>query len=332
MTTAHESAAPRQSAAAPTAAEAAAASRVWLITSASRGLGRAFAEAALAAGDRVVALARTGADLDALAAGRGDRVLPLTVDVTDRAAVFAAVERAVARFGRLDVVVNNAGTMWLGAVEEFSEQEARAALEVNFFGALWVTQAVAPRLRAQRSGRLLQISSVGGVVTGPTAGLYSAGKFALEGMSEALAQELAPFGVRVTIVEPGGYWTDLYRGGLHHARPLDAYAALRGEPTAAEATDAAAEATDAAAEETGAAAEETGAAAEATDSDPCLAAEAVMRLVAADDPPLRLVLGGTVLDAMIAASRERIATWERWQEVSRAAEHAIPMPAGYLDG
>jgi NAD(P)-dependent dehydrogenase (short-subunit alcohol dehydrogenase family) len=320
--------------------------RVWLITGASRGLGRAFAEAALAAGDRVAALARSQADLETLAAGHGDRALPLPVDVTDRTAVFAAVERAVERFGRLDVVVNNAGTMWLGAVEEFGEREARAAMEVNFFGALWVTQAAAARLRAQGAGHLLQISSVGGVVTGPTAGLYSASKFALEGMSEALAQELAPFGARVTIVEPGGYWTDLYRSGLHYAPPLDAYAALRPAPDdaapapddAAPAPDDAAPAPDDAAPEPAAGDEppaEPGPAAEesaaATDSDPALAAEAVLQLVAADDPPLRFVLGGTVLDAMIAASRERIATWERWQEVSRAAEHPIPMPAGYLD-
>src|SRR6478609_564437 len=175
--------------------------------------------------------------------------------------------------------------MWLGAVEEFSEDEARAAMELNFFGALWVTQAVSPHLR-EHGGRLVQISSVGGVVTGPTAGLYSAGKFALEGMSEALAQELAPFGVRVTIVEPGGYWTDLYRSGLHHIQPLDAYAALRATPARADA-DAPAP---------------VDAADEATDSKPRLAAEAVMTLVAADDPPLRLVLGSAVLDAIIAAA------------------------------
>lgn len=306
--------------------------RVWLITGASRGLGRAFAEAALAAGDRVAALARTTADLEALAADHGDRVMALPVDVTDRAAVFAAAARAVERFGRLDVVVNNAGTMWLGAVEEFGEREARAAMEVNFFGALWVTQAVTPQLRAQGGGHLLQISSVGGVVTGPTAGLYSASKFALEGMSEALAQELAPFGARVTIVEPGGYWTDLYRSGLHHAPPLDAYAALRPAPDeAALAPDDPAPALAVGAAEPPADPGPAAEAADSTDSDPALAAEAVLRLVAADDPPLRLVLGGSVLDAMIAVSRERIATWERWEEVSRAAERPIPMPAGYLD-
>lgn len=282
--------------------------RIWLITGASRGLGRAFAEAALSVGDRVVAIARKSDALGALADAHGDRVLPLPTDVTDRAAVFIAVEQAIAHFGRLDVVVNNAGSMWLGAVEEFSESEARTAMELNFFGALWVTQAVTPHLRAQGSGRLLQVSSVAGIATGPTAGLYSASKFALEGMSEALAQELAPFGVRVTIVEPGGYWTDLYRRGLHHAQPLDDYAALRAEP------------------------EGDGQTAEPTDSDPRQAAPAVLKLVDSDDPPLRLALGGAVLDAMIANHRERIATWEAWQDVSRSAERVVPMPDGYLDG
>jgi NAD(P)-dependent dehydrogenase (short-subunit alcohol dehydrogenase family) len=281
--------------------------RIWLITGASRGLGRAFAEAALSAGDRVAALARTTEQLTELADEHGhDRVLPLSTDVTDRGAVFAAVEQAVARFGRLDIVINNAGAMWLGAVEEFSEREARAALELNFFGALWVTQAVAPHLRAQGAGHLLQISSVGGVVTGPSAGLYSAAKFALEGMSDALAQELAPFGVKVTIVEPGGYWTDLYRSGLHYAQPLDAYAALRAVP-------------------------EDGTAPESHDSEPHHAAAAVMKLVSSDDPPLRLVLGSVVLDAMVDVSRKRIDTWLQWEDVSRAAEHAVQMPPGYLD-
>ncbi|MDA0172440.1 SDR family NAD(P)-dependent oxidoreductase [Solirubrobacter taibaiensis] len=271
--------------------------RVWLITGASRGLGRAFAEAALAAGDRVVAISRTPEPL-------GGDSLAIAADVTDRAAVFAAVEQAVAHFGRLDVVVNNAGAMWLGAIEEFSEDEARAAMELNFFGALWVTQAVTPHLR-ERGGRLLQVSSVAGVATGATAGMYSAAKFALEGMSEALAQELALFDVKVTIVEPGGYWTDLYRTGMFNTEPLEAYAPLRSGDGGED---------------------------ESVDSDPKLAAEAVMKLVDSEDPPLRLVLGSAVLDAMIAVSKQRIATWEQWEEVSRAAEHAIPMPAGYLDG
>jgi NAD(P)-dependent dehydrogenase (short-subunit alcohol dehydrogenase family) len=278
--------------------------RVWLVTGASRGLGRAFAQAALAAGDRVAALARTAADLEQLAAEHDGRVLALPADVTDRDAVFAAVEEAVAGFGRLDVVLNNAGAMSLGMVEEFTEAEARAQLEVNFFGALWVSQAVAPRLRAQGSGHLVQISSIGGVVTGPTSGLYSASKFALEGMSEALAQELAPFGARLTIVEPGGYWTDLYTRGLHQTTPLPAYAELRAEL-------------------------ERRFAEQSIDSEPRLAADAILALVGSDDPPLRLLLGSAMLDAAVASTRARIDGWMAWEAVSRAAEQAVPPPAGY---
>ena len=158
-------------------------SRTWLITGASRGLGRAFTEAALARGDRVAALARNVDDLP-------DDAVPVRVDVTDRAAVFAAVEAATEALGTLDVVVNNAGTMSIGMVEEFDEAAARAAMETNFFGALWVSQAVAPRLRAQRSGHLVHISSIGGLGGHPSTGLYSASKFALEGLAEALAAEL----------------------------------------------------------------------------------------------------------------------------------------------
>ncbi|WP_253261053.1 SDR family NAD(P)-dependent oxidoreductase [Rhodococcus ruber] len=200
--------------------------RIWLVTGASRGLGRAFTREALAAGDRVAALARTAT---AAPEYRDDeRVLTVDVDVTDRSAVFAAVERVVDHFGRLDVVVNNAGTMWTGFVEEFTEEQARAQMETNFFGALWVTQAVLPALRRRPPGRLLQISSVAGIAAFPTTGLYSASKFALEGLSEAVAAEAVHFGVAVTIVEPGGYWTDLYKD-MPATAPLDDYAALRAE-------------------------------------------------------------------------------------------------------
>lgn len=273
--------------------------RVWFVTGAGRGLGRAFVRAALDAGDRVVAVSRTAESLADL--GGDPRVLALTVDVTDRSAVFLAVERAVARFGRLDVVINNAGTMSMGFVEEYTEDQARAQMETNFFGALWVSQAAAPILRAQGSGHLVQISSIGGVVTGPTVGLYSASKFALEGMSEAFAAELAPFGAAVTIVEPGGYWTGLY-AAMETTEPLADYAQVREDLAAASGGS--------------------------VDSDPALAAEAVLALVESDDPPLRLILGDVVLDAAIAAARQRISTWTAWAEVSRAAEHAIAEPAG----
>lgn len=208
--------------------EAAATGRVWFITGASRGLGRAFADAALAAGDVVAVAARTTAPLEELAAAHPGRVLPLRLDVTDRAAVLAAVAAATDHYGRLDIVVNNAGMLTMGMAEEFTEAEARAQLDVNFFGALWVSQAVLPVLRAQGSGHLVQISSIAALAGFPSTGLYSASKFALEGLSEAIAMEAAGFGVKVSIVQPGGYWTDLY-SAMRTTTPLDAYAPLRAE-------------------------------------------------------------------------------------------------------
>ncbi|MFG3705267.1 SDR family oxidoreductase [Micromonospora sp. NPDC047670] len=277
-----------------------AASRVWFITGASRGLGRAFAEAALAAGDRVVGAARDVTPLDGLAARHPGRLLALGLDVTDRAAVFDVVARAVRHFGRLDVVVNNAGALFMGMVEEFTEAEARAQLDLNFFGALWVSQAVLPHLRAQSGGRLLQISSIGALGGFPSTGLYSASKFALEGMSEALAAEAARFGVKVTIVQPGGYWTDLYTSS-RTATPNPAYDPLREELARQWAEGS-------------------------VDSEPRLAAEAVMKLVASDDPPLRLLLGSMVYDVAFDISKRRMETWAAWEEVSRAAEKAVPAP------
>ncbi|MEV0591036.1 SDR family oxidoreductase [Nonomuraea cavernae] len=273
------------------------AGRVWFVTGASRGLGRAFTEAALGVGDRVVGLAR---DVEPLAGLAGDRLLALPVDVTDRDAVLAAVEAAVERFGRLDIVVNNAGTLHMGMIEEFGEAEARAQMETNFFGALWVSQAVMPRLREQGSGHLVQVSSIGGLGGYPMTGMYSASKFALEGMSEALAMEAAPFGVKVTIVQPGGYWTDLYTR-MRSAAPLPAYDGLRAELEKQWAEGS-------------------------VDSEPRLAAEAVLKLVDSADPPLRLLLGSMVYDLAFDLSRRRMAIWEAWEAVSRAAEHAVPQP------
>lgn len=275
--------------------------RVWFITGASRGLGRAFAEAALAVGDRVAVAARSAGPLEEWAAAHPGRVLPLTLDVTDREAVFTAVAEAVAHFGRLDIVINNAGTLSMGMVEEFTEAEARAQMETNFFGALWVSQAVLPTLREQRSGHLVQISSIGALAGFPSTGLYSASKFALEGMSEALAMEVAGFGVKVSIVQPGGYWTDLYTA-MHTTDSMEEYGPLRAEL-------------------------EKQFAEGSVDSDPKLAAEALLKLVDSDEPPLRLLLGSMVYDLAFDISRRRMDTWAAWEHVSRAAEHAIPAGA-----
>lgn len=272
--------------------------RTWFITGASRGLGRAFADAALADGDRVVAVSRTIEEV------AGERMLAVRCDVTDRDAVHAAVARAIDHFGRLDVVVNNAGFLAMGMVEEFTEAEARAQLDVNFFGPLWVTQAVLPHLREQGGGRLLQISSIGALAGYPLTGLYSASKFALEGMSEAVAAEAARFGVRTTIVEPGGYWTELYLSGLRATTPHPAYAELRAEL-------------------------ERQFAAGSKDSLPELAARAVLELVRSDDPPLRLLLGDMIYDLAVDTTRRKLATWAEWEQVSRAAEHAVPPPSWY---
>lgn len=272
--------------------------RTWLVTGASRGLGREFVRAAMAVGDNVVALARAIDEADL--PEDPERILRISADVTDRAAVFAALDSAVARFGTLDIVVNNAGTMTYGFVEEFTEEQARAQFEVNTFGALWVSQAAAGVFRKQGKGHLVQISSIGGVLSGPGSGLYSASKFALEGFSEALAAELAHFGVHVTVVEPGGYWTDLYTS-MTTATPADEYAGFRAE-LAQQYADS------------------------SIDSDPRLAAEALMAVVDAQDPPARIVLGSAMLDAAVAAAHTRIDTWTRWEAVSRAAEDATSAP------
>ncbi|SBT64164.1 NADP-dependent 3-hydroxy acid dehydrogenase YdfG [Micromonospora sediminicola] len=275
--------------------------RTWFITGASRGLGRAFVDAALDRGDRVVAAARTVTP-DDVDARHGDRLLALPLDVTDRAAVFAAVATAVERFGRLDVVVNNAGTLSMGMIEEYTEAEARAQFEVNVFGALWVSQAVLPHLRAQRSGHIVQVSSIAALAGFPSTGMYSASKFALEGMSEALAMEAAAFDIKVSIVQPGGYWTDLYTS-MTTTTPVEAYAPLRAEL-------------------------ERQWAAGSVDSEPRLAAEALLQLVDSDDPPLRLLLGSMVYDLAFDISRRRMDTWAGWERVSRAAEQAVAAPAG----
>ena len=199
----------------------------WYITGTSRGFGREFAITALERGDRVAATARNLSSLDDLVQKYGDALLPLELDVTDKAAVGETVRRAHEAFGSLDVVVNNAGYGHFGAVEELSEQEIRDQLETNFFGALWVTQAVLPILREQGSGHIIQISTIGGVGAFPNIGAYHASKWALEGLTEALSKEVAELGIKVTLVEPGGF---SHRLGRRLREALDADAGLRPRP------------------------------------------------------------------------------------------------------
>jgi NAD(P)-dependent dehydrogenase (short-subunit alcohol dehydrogenase family) len=272
------------------------ASKTWFITGTSRGFGREWAAAALARGDRVAGTARDPNTLDGLAAEHGDALLPLALDVTDRAGVFAAVRRAHERFGRLDVVVNNAGYGQFGMVEEISEQEARDQIETNLFGALWVTQAALPFLREQGSGHFLQVSSIGGISAFVGIGMYHASKWALEGLSQALAQEVKGFGIHVTLIEPGGFSTDWGGASARHAQPLEAYA----------------EAHEASRQRRAAGAQVAG--------DPHASAAAVMRIVDADEPPLRCFFGTAPLPIAERDYESRLATWREWLPVAELAQ------------
>jgi NAD(P)-dependent dehydrogenase (short-subunit alcohol dehydrogenase family) len=265
--------------------------KTWFITGASKGFGRQWAEAALERGDRVAVSSRTPGAFEELAGNYGDAVLPVRLDITDRAAVGAAVRHVVDHFGRLDIVVNNAGYGLFGMVEEVSEQQARDQLDVNLLGPLWVVHAALPQLRAQGSGHIVQVSSIAGVFSLPGLGIYHASKFGLEGFTASLAAEVRDFGIKVTLVEPAGYATDWAGPSAVHAGRLAAYddfragmrrpAGTRGEPGATRA--------------------------------------ALLELVDMDEPPLRIFFGKGPLDVIKAEYAARISEWERWDAVSRAA-------------
>lgn len=266
--------------------------KIWFITGASRGFGREWTLAALERGDSVVATARSASTLDDVVARFGDRVLALDLDVTDREAVFAVVARAHQHFGRLDVIVNNAGYGQFGMVEELSEREARDQIETNLFGALWVTQAVLPYLREQRSGHLLQVTSIGGISAFMNVGMYHASKWALEGISQSLALEVADFGVKVTLIEPGGYATDWGGSSAQRATPLPAYDPVR--------------ATSARLREQR----------QSVPGDPTATRAAILKVVDAEHPPLRIFFGDGPLGIAAADYESRLATWREWEPVS----------------
>jgi NAD(P)-dependent dehydrogenase (short-subunit alcohol dehydrogenase family) len=270
--------------------------KTWFITGTSRGFGREWAIAALDRGDKVTATARDLATLDDLAGKYGDAILPVKLDVTDRDAAFAAVRQAHERFGRLDVVVNNAGYGHFGMVEEISEAEIRAQLETNVLGALWVTQAALPILREQGSGHILQVSSIGGVSAFLNTGAYHASKWALEGFSQSLSQEVAGFGIKVTLIEPAGYSTDWSGSSAKHSTPLPAYDQVR----------------DAAARARGQRFTAPG--------NPVATREAILQVVDSDNPPLRLFLGESPLRIAVADYGSRLTTWAQWQQVAAAAQ------------
>lgn len=268
--------------------------KVWFITGTSRGFGRVWMQAALARGDKVAATARDIASLADVEANYRDALLPIKLDVIDRAGVFAAIDMACERFGRLDVVVSNAGYGLFGTIEESTETQARAQFEANFFGTLWVIQAALPRLRAQGGGHILPVSSLAGVVTFPTAGVYCASKWAVEGLSEALAQETADLNIKVTLIEPGGYATDWRGSSAAHATRLEAYDGLRAKLAVSQGGRVI--------------------------GDPAATAAAILAVVDAEKPPLRLLLGASPLDVVHKHYADKIKIWDAWANISRLAQ------------
>jgi NAD(P)-dependent dehydrogenase (short-subunit alcohol dehydrogenase family) len=272
--------------------------RTWLITGASRGLGRHLTEAVLDAGDHVVATARRPGRLDDLAARHGERMRAVALDVTDPTAAARAVEEATGAFGRLDVVVNNAGYANSAPIEEMAEDDFRAQIETNLFGVVNVTRAALPVLRAQRSGVFVQVSSIGGRVGGtPGMGAYQTAKFAVEGFSEVLAAEVAPFGVKVVIVEPGAFRTD-WQGSSMELHPVgpdyeETVGAVNAYRQANDGTQ---------------------------QGDPARAAKAIMDVVAADDPPRRLILGSDALALARKSAEARAAEAEQWSAVTGSTD------------
>jgi NAD(P)-dependent dehydrogenase (short-subunit alcohol dehydrogenase family) len=269
--------------------------KTWFITGASRGFGKEWSIAALERGDTVAATARDTATLDDLVQQFGDKVLPLQLDVDDRDAVFAAVAQAHDHFGRLDIVVNNAGYGQFGMIEEISEAEARAQFDTNVFGALFVTQAALPYLRAQGSGHILQVSSIGGISAFPNIGIYNASKWALEAFSQSLAAEVADFGVKVALIEPAGYSTDWGGASAKHATADPAYDDFRAK------------------------AAEQRKARMGTPGDPVATRDAVLQVVDAEDPPLRIFFGDGPLGIATKDYESRLAEWRAWEPVSIAA-------------
>lgn len=269
----------------------------WFITGASRGFGREWTIAALERGDRVAATARDLSTLDVLAAQYGDDFVPLQLDVTDRDAARTAVADAHRALGPLDVIVNNAGYGHFGFVEELTESDVRAQMETNFFGLLWVTQAALPLLREQRHGHIIQVTSVGGVTAFAGLGAYHASKWAVEGLTQALAAEVKDLGINVTLVEPAGFATDWGGASSVHSAPLAAYseAHQRNEEARAKRNTSG-------------------------PGDPRASAAALMEIVDAEEPPLRCLFGAAAFGIVKADYESRLATWQEWDRVAQLAQ------------
>jgi len=274
--------------------------KIWLITGSSRGLGRALTEAVLAAGDRVVATARTPEQLDDLVTKYEDQIRAVALDVTDADAARAAVQTALDAFGGLDVVANNAGYANSAPIEETPDDDFRAQVETNLFGVVNVTKAALPVFREQHAGHFLQFSSIGGRVGGtPGMGAYQTAKFAVEGFSEVLSNEVKPFGVKVTIVEPGAFRTDWGGSSMTIAPVHPDYDSTVGAINRYRLeTDG------------------------KQPGDPAKAAQAILEVVALDNPPLRLLLGKDALTHADRASKSRAEEAAAWSHLTTSTDFA----------
>ncbi|PDT16149.1 short-chain dehydrogenase/reductase [Rhizobium sp. J15] len=282
--------------------------KVWLITGSSRGIGRALAEAVLASGDNLVATARNPGQLSDLSERYGGQVLTLALDVTDETAAAAAVEAGVKRFGRIDVLVNNAGYGNVGSIEDTSLADFRAQIETNLFGTVIMSKAVIALMRGQGAGHIIQFSSVGGRIGPAGRGAYSAAKFGVEGFSEVLAKEVAPFGIKVTVIEPGGFRTDfagastvLAEGRAEYAETVGATVRFQREYDGRQ------------------------------PGDPAKAAAVIIHIAGLDEPPLRLLLGSDAVRNVERADAARIVADREWRTVSVSTDfepdaEVVPMP------
>jgi NAD(P)-dependent dehydrogenase (short-subunit alcohol dehydrogenase family) len=271
--------------------------QTWLITGSSRGLGRALAEAVLAGGNRLVATARRPEQLADLAARHGERVRTVALDVTDRAQADAAVQAALDTFGGLDVLVNNAGYGNLAPIEEIAEEDFRAQVETNMWGTINMTRAALPVMRRQRSGHVIQISSVGGRTTAPGLGPYQTSKWAIEGFSGVLAKEVAPLDIKVTVIEPGGFRTDWAGSSMVVAQISEDYRPSVGA--------LATHLHDVRGHEPG---------------DPDKAAQVILQVAELDHPPLQLLLGASAFELARTDDERRIASDDEWKHLSLATD------------
>jgi len=272
--------------------------KIWFITGSSRGLGRSLTTAVLAAGDKVAATARDPKALNDLKTQYPDQILPLALDVNDNTQIRAAVEQTVKAFGRIDVLVNNAGFGITGAAEAFTDEQVRSQLETNLYAPIAITRAVLPVMRKQGSGRILQISSVGGRVGNAGLSMYQAAKFGLGGFSEALAKEVAPLGIYVTSVEPGGFRTDWGGASMTFAPEIEGYEASVGAVRSF-----------------------LRAGKYVPMGDPDKAAKVMIRLVGDPQPPVHLVLGSEAIALLKAADASRQAELQKWLPVSTSTDH-----------